>query len=191
MKVICISGKAQSGKDTFAAALAEGFKKRDKRVLTVHFADFLKFFCKQYLGWNGEKDEYGRALLQRMGTDVFRKNYHDCWVDIMIGLLRGCKSEYDYVLIPDTRFPNEIDKLVAFAKRKGDFAEGVTAIRIERPDFDNGLTTAQKSHPSETSLDDYPFPHHYCNIGGVSMLKREADQWAEYIINDHSFFNRK
>ena len=63
-RVITISGKARSGKDTTALLLKEALEKKGYRVLITHYADLLKFVCKEYFGWNGEKDEEGRTLIQ-------------------------------------------------------------------------------------------------------------------------------
>ena len=46
MKVICISGKAQNGKDTTANIL-KGFMEHDNyKVRIIHYADLLKFICR-------------------------------------------------------------------------------------------------------------------------------------------------
>lgn len=183
MKIILISGKARSGKDTFGKALQLEFEKHGKRVLNIHYADFLKFFCKEYLGWDGRKDVQGRQILQRIGTDVVRNNYADAWVDIMIALLRGMNTEYDYVLIPDTRFPNEIDSVKA-ANKEYKFADEVWALRVERPGFDNDLTVEQKAHPSETALDDYEFGHYYLNTKTFEELQLDAADWVKAILEE-------
>ena len=68
MFIIGISGKAESGKSTFASILKKELEKRDKKVLLINYGDFVKFVAKQYYNWNGNKDEIGRALLQKVGT---------------------------------------------------------------------------------------------------------------------------
>lgn len=162
MRVILVSGKAQNGKDTTAFIMRELLEKQQKKVLIIHYADNLKLFAKNYFGWNGIKDENGRKLLQWLGTDVIRKNYKDTWVDMIIALLKGIKTLYDYIIIPDVRFPNEVDKMC-------DNFDCVT-IRIIRPNFNNGLTDEQKNHPSETALDDYPMEYELINYGGLENL---------------------
>lgn len=159
MKVILISGKARHGKDTLAGMMKEELEGKGKRVLIAHYADLLKFICKNFFGWNGEKDDNGRALLQRVGTDVIRKQNPDYWVGFMISILKLFPDEWDYVIIPDTRFPNEIETI----KNAGlDFVH----IRIERPNFKSPLTEAQQKHISETALDGYPC-HIYVGNGGT------------------------
>lgn len=55
MKVLCISGKAQSGKDTVASILNEQLLALGRKALVVHYADLLKYICRQYFGWDGKK----------------------------------------------------------------------------------------------------------------------------------------
>ena len=162
MKIILISGKAQSAKDTSAFMMKEVLEKKKKKVLIIHYADNLKLFAKNYFGWSGQKDAEGRKLLQWLGTDVVRNNYEDTWVDMVVALLKGIKTLYDYVIIPDVRFPNEIDKMCS--------AFDCVTARIIRPDFDNGLTEEQKNHPSEKALDDYPMEFELINDGSLEKL---------------------
>ena len=162
MRVILISGSARFGKDSAAFIMKELLEKQKKKVLIIHYADNLKLFAKNYFGWSGQKDQKGRELLQWLGTDVVRKNYEDTWVDMTVALLKGIKTLYDYVIIPDVRFPNEIDKMC-------DNFDCIT-IRIIRPNFDNGLTDEQKKHPSETALDNYPMEYELINDGDLEKL---------------------
>lgn len=163
MRTILISGFAQSGKDSSAFMMKELLEKQQKKVLIIHYADYLKLFCRNHLNWNGDKStEEGRKLLQWFGTDVVRKNYEDTWVDMVVSLLKGIKTLYDYVIIPDVRFPNEIDKM-------RDNFDCVT-VRVIRPDFNNGLTEEQKNHPSETALDNYPTEYELINDGDLKRL---------------------
>ena len=162
MRVILISGSARFGKDSVAFIMKELLEKQKKKVLIIHYADNLKLFAKNYFGWSGQKNQKGRELLQWLGTDVVRKNYEDTWVDMIVALLKGIKTLYDYVIIPDVRFPNEIDKMC-------DNFDCITA-RVIRPNFDNGLTDEQKNHPSEVALKDYPMEYELINYGDLEKL---------------------
>ena len=162
MKVILISGFAQSGKDTSAFMMEKLLKKKDKKILVIHYADNLKLFAKNHLEWNGQKDEYGRKLLQWFGTDVVRKNYQDTWVDMEVALLKGIKTLYDYVIIPDVRFSNEIYKM-------SDNFDCIT-VRVQRPNFNNGLTEEQKNHPSEIALKNFPMEYELINDENLDKL---------------------
>lgn len=172
MNVVCITGKAGHGKDTYAGYLKEALEKRGQRVLTAHYADLVKYVCRTFLGWNGEKDEYGRSLLQRVGTDVFRKKNPDYWVDFIMDVLEAFNGEWDYVLIPDTRFPNE----VAVPKERG---FETTLVRVTRRGMESALTDEQKKHPSECSMDGVPADIEVYNDWELEDLKAAAEGAAE------------
>ena len=101
MKIVCISGKAQHGKDTTAKLLEEILEAQGNRVLIAHYGDLVKYVCKTFFGWDGKKDEKGRTLLQRVGTDKIRAVSPDYWVDFIVSILDIFCDEWDYVLIPD------------------------------------------------------------------------------------------
>ena len=125
IKILTISGKAQHGKDTTAEILYDELTKRGHRVLITHYGDLVKYICKSFFGWNEEKDITGRTLLQYVGTDVVRKEQPDYWVEFILDIINLFGDNWDYVIIPDTRFPNEINVL----KRQYD---NVTHIRVDR-----------------------------------------------------------
>ena len=146
MKVICISGKAGHGKDTAAKFLKEQLDLGENNVLITHYADLVKYICSTFFDWNGRKDEAGRELLQYVGTDVVRSRVPDYWVRFISDMLGFFGAEWDYVLIPDARFRNEVEYLI-----KSGF--DVTHIRIVRDNYISELTEEQQNHPSETDLD--------------------------------------
>ena len=111
-EIIVISGHAQHGKDTVARMIRSDLEEHGNSVLITHYGDLVKYICKTFFDWNGEKDEYGRTLLQYVGTDVIRKAQPDFWVGFIIQILRFFPDVWDYVLIPDARFPNEIRALL-------------------------------------------------------------------------------
>jgi hypothetical protein len=109
MKLILISAKLQHGKDTTAELLKTELENKGNRVLIAHYADLLKHICRTFFEWDGNKDEKGRTILQYVGTDIIRHQCEDYWVNFMMDLLFMFREEWDYVLIPDTRFVNEIE----------------------------------------------------------------------------------
>lgn len=146
MKVITISGKAESGKDFTAMKIKEILEQNNYNVLIIHYGDLLKYLCKSLFGWDGNKDLEGRYLLQNIGTRV-REYKSDYWVSFVIDVLTIFNDEWDYVLIPDARFPNEIELI----KEHFD----TLSIKIIRPDHQNRLDEVQRNHVSETALDSY------------------------------------
>lgn len=172
MKVITISGHAQNGKDISAVLISDALKADNNRVLITHYADLLKYICRTYLGWNGIKDESGRTLLQSVGTDIVRKKNPDYWVDFTAFILESFYDLWDYVIIPDTRFPNEITVL----KDKG---FDVAHLKIVRPGFENKLTSEQKEHSSETALDNMIPDYCIKNDGTLKDLSKKLKTWVK------------
>lgn len=154
--------------------LSEKLELEGKRVLVAHYADLLKYICKKFFGWDGNKDEKGRYILQYVGTDVIRQKMPDYWVDFIISVLELFEDNWDYVLIPDSRFPNEIEKL----REKG---FDVSHVRIVRPNFVSPLTEEQKKHPSETALDNIEPDIWILNAGGFEDLRALINQLMEEI----------
>lgn len=146
LKILAVSGKAQHGKDTAAQIIYEELTNKGYRVLLTHYADLLKYICKTFFGWNGEKDERGRQILQYAGTDVVRKECPDYWVKFIVDMLEFFGENWNYVIIPDTRFPNEIEYISKYYNTQH--------IRVIRPNFKSALTEEQLKHPSETALDN-------------------------------------
>lgn len=163
MKIIAISAKAQHGKDLSATILKELMENDGKRVLIAHFADLLKYICEKFFDWNGVKDEIGRTILQYVGTDIIREQKPNYWVDFIVSVLKMFPNEWDYVIIPDTRFPNEIDRL----KEEG---FNVATLKVNRIDFENSLTEEQRQHKSEIALDNYEFDHVINVKSGIDIL---------------------
>jgi hypothetical protein len=171
MKVCCISAKARHGKDTAAAMIAEYLESKGHKVLITHFADLLKFICVKFFGWNGDKDEKGRTLLQYVGTNVVGKQRPDFWVNFIIDILKLFENEWDFVIIPDCRYPIEYESMRNIFD--------TTLIRVERPYFDNGLTETQKNHPSEVDMDTYAFDAVLYNDGTLEDFIEKVEQFAD------------
>ncbi|MEM7706588.1 MAG: hypothetical protein AAF358_13600 [Pseudomonadota bacterium] len=119
MRLIGITGKARSGKDTVAAYLAQrhGFRH-------LSFAGPLKAACAAALGIDLDtflslpKEELiegrsfsPRVMMQRMGTEGFRHQLDDrFWLDTMeLHLACYVPASATGVVISDVRFDNEAD----------------------------------------------------------------------------------
>lgn len=168
MKIIALSGKAESGKNYYAQEMRIFLQSSyNERVCTIAFGDILKYTLSRYFGWNGEKDKAGREMLQKLGTELRKKTNPDVWINITCELIKYMSDEFDWFIITDLRFSRE---LTALQMR----FENVYPVRIERfaADWDawqenselggklfhpycNKLSKEQKQHPSETELDDY------------------------------------
>lgn len=119
MRVIGITGKAGSGKDSLASFLVEnhGFKR-------IGLADPLREFVSRMTGipfedlMQGEVketplDNFGgkspRQMMQTLGTEWGRQTIaDDTWLQVAAVAIRKARQEgYAGVVIPDVRFDNE------------------------------------------------------------------------------------
>lgn len=168
-----ISGHAQNGKDTVARMLREQMELEEKSVLITHYADLLKYICRTFFHWNGQKDAIGRSILQRVGTDIVRRKQPDYWVDFLLSVFSLFPNSWDYVLVPDARFPNEIEKLRANGY-------DVTHLHVVRPGFASPLSPEQQNHRSETALDGMQPDRQIVNGGTLDDLRETVkNYWKE------------
>lgn len=185
-KIFLISGKSRNGKDSFADIMME---KLDGKSIKIAMADYLKYMAKKYYRWDGIKDEEGRTLLQRLGTEKIRDGlgWDTFHVERVCQDIEIIKDEYDYIFIPDVRFKNEMYYTMA------KFPENTTTINIMRDGFESPLTEEQQNHRSERDLED--FVHDFYISSGTGLDKLEAvidDVLGEEIkhLNSEKFFNR-
>lgn len=170
MKVILISGHAQNGKDTTAKFIKSRLEKDGKKVIVAHYGDLVKYVCKTFFDWDGLKDHRGRSLLQYVGTDVVRAKKPTFWVDFIINMLELFGSNWDYALIPDTRFPNEISTISNHFD--------TLHLRVLRSNFESPLTAEQQAHPSEVALDCVTPDAWIHNDGDIHELKEKVNQFV-------------
>lgn len=147
-KVILFSGKAEAGKTMAANYALNELMYLGYRAAIIPYAAYVKDTARLLFGWDGQKNVEGRQLLQWWGTDEVRNRDPDFWVETVQRLVYVSKDIFDYIIIDDCRFPNEIDSW--------DETPHIS-VRIERPGHINHLTSEQKNHISETALDDYKF----------------------------------
>ena len=116
--------------------------------------------------------------MQYLGTDLARHNNENVWLNCVKEIIKGLQTEYDFVLISDCRFPNELNW------EDTDFL--TYTIRLNRKnedgsDYDNGLTEEQKNHPSETALDDTAF-NYVIEDKNLEDIEYAAEQILEDIL---------
>lgn len=177
MTGILISGKARSGKDQSAIFIKKYIEeKMNKKAIIVKYGNFLKNFLEKSIGWNGVKDKDGRSLLQYWGTDVIRKSYEYTFTDMMIALLKGIYNQFDYFIISDVRFPNELNEI------KKNFKS--ISLRIERNNLKSTLTNQQKQHLSETALDNFDFDAYIYNNKDLNTLERVCIEFCKAYLSE-------
>ena len=172
MKIILVSGKAQNGKDTTAGILKDKLNQDGHSVLVTHYGDLVKFVCREYFDWDGVKDEAGRGTLQYVGTDVIRKQNPTFWVDFVATMLNYFRDNWDYVIIPDCRFPDEVTTMA-------EHGFDTIHLRVSRENFVSPLTLEQQSHPSETALDGTKADYYISNNGTIDDLDKKITTWIK------------
>lgn len=108
--------------------------------------------------------------MQKVGTDAIRTKRPDYWVSFISDIMEFFPGEWDYVLIPDCRFPNEVD----YIKNAGFDA---VHLRIVREGFVSPLTPKQQAHSSETALDDVQADYYITNNGSLKDLQNSVIEW--------------
>lgn len=177
MKVVTISGKARHGKDTAAEMFRDVLEGDGHSVKVMHYADLVKYVCKTFFDWDGNKDSSGRKILQYVGTDVVRAKRPDFWVDFIVSILELFGDEWEYVIIADTRFPNEVEKM----KHSFDTIH----VRVFRKNFTSPLSVEQQTHPSETALDTYDYDYALVNDGTPEDLRKHVVDLAVELTGAH------
>jgi hypothetical protein len=101
MRHIGLIGLAGSGKDTAADALVElGYW---RNAFAAHLKDLAYGF-----GWDGKKDERGRALLQDLGMAA-RKYNPKFWIEQISWPAKASRGSRWPQVYTDVRFQNEAD----------------------------------------------------------------------------------
>jgi len=182
---IMIAGKMGSGKTLAAKYLMDMIRELHLIGAIIPLALPIKTIAKKYIGWDGEKDEKGRKLLQILGTEAGRTYNPDCWVSYLINKYIPDLESFplDFVIIDDWRFPNEKDYI------ENDPVYAVYTIRLYRGKKETtqrimGILT---NHPSENSLPEYPNEYDYSidNNYDKEFLENELSLILDDILKKH------
>ena len=180
MKIILIGNKDQHGKDTFAQMLQEELVKKGNSCLTIHFADCLKFVCEKFFEWDGEKNAYGRSLLQAVGNEMREVDEH-FWTDFVARYIKY--DQADFILIPDWRHQEEYIRMLEYYNY-----DDIVTVNIMRyvdentPFVTPGMSGQQLNHKREIDLDGYLCQYTILNIS-LEELQESAALYAEELIN--------
>lgn len=111
--VIGLAGRAGSGKSTAAKILVGIASGIGRHVLVIPFAGPLKRMAIN-LGWNGDKDDRGRRLLQDLGQTA-RAYDQDAWVKMWRQNVPP--GDNTFILADDVRFDNEAQEILSMSGR--------------------------------------------------------------------------
>lgn len=168
MRLIGLAGRRRVGKDTFVNMAKKILQIEVERIA---FADALKDFCRDYMNVGSEwmyddklKDSIiglesdffnvtgysdsitPRQILQRVGTDIFRKHLRDdIWINNVRNKIEKFKNTDKLVCVSDVRFINEIKFI---------HNESGKVIKILR---NTGIE--DQMHPSEAEIANAPNSH--------------------------------
>lgn len=216
--VILVSGKLQSGKNTFVDLMMEEMRERNLKVDFDYFAKSVKDQCKdvfkmliEYLNaiseqhnipelktedfnWYEEKNKITRILLQTYGTDIFRDMIDaNHWGKILKRRIMTERNE-DFIFISDVRFKSEIFTICDMEPIKHDHRTlqpkyNVIKVRINRSNYERGNDPIF-THQSEIDLDDYEsWDYLVENDGTLDDLKRNAKNIVDSILKQPSSKN--
>lgn len=196
--IIVISGKARSGKDTFAEMLARELQEQTGQAyVLMAYAHELKLkvqkdFDLSYEQLWGDEKEYAderyrkhtdkdevvywtaREIMQNYGQ-FFRTINYDFWADHLFNVIE--EKEYKNVIITDGRHVNEVDAVV---DRDG------YHVRVEREEAE---ATHNKQHISETALDDrHRVDFTVKNYGTLDDLKETAKAVVKFLTDSQKTF---
>ena len=172
MKVIGFTAKVGGGKDTAGMLVTQALEEKGYRVTKLSFAKYLKDICTMMFGWDRVRLEHDfdykegdtlndgspdpacaalgmtrRVIMQKIGTEAMRDGLHyDIWIiALKLAIQRGEYDDYDYGLLTDCRFINELQ----FVRD----LDG-TLIQVERQGEQTTLTD-QTQHQSELEWESW------------------------------------
>lgn len=111
--IIGLSGPMGVGKTTTANEIIKIALEHQARYPAVHkvaFADALKTCAIRWFGWNGQKDEKGRRMLQLLGTEVGRAYDENVWIchwRSAVDIIGSAHPRGAVIVADDVRFDNE------------------------------------------------------------------------------------
>lgn len=148
--IILIAGKARSGKGTIARYLKESLEALDKKVVISPYTKYLKQYIEDITGEVITEDHKPREMLQKLSSELIKKELgkEDFFIQRQIEDLLVYSYFMDVVIIPDVRFPKEIEVV-----RK--YFSNVVSIGVIRKGFISDLTEEQKQDVTEIALDGY------------------------------------
>lgn len=166
-KVIGLGHSARQGKDTVANFMIDIM---GSSVVRIGFADALYAVARVEHGMT-TKDP---ALLQRLGTEVFRAKDPNTWIRTLYYTALDRKPEV--LVIPDVRFPNEAD----FVHEMGGHLVKIVRYNLDGTKFQD--PSRNPDHPSEASLNDYAGWDFELHAETSDMLKLKNG--AEFILEE-------
>lgn len=168
VKIFILSGKAGSGKDTIANMMVKILDKYHKKAIKIAYASYLKMYAKNILSWDGKEDNKPRAFLQQLGVQLIKDKIDDkMLIRRLLEDIEVYSYFYDVIIISDARFIEEITSI------KDKYNDTLVIHVIGK---DNNLSSEEKMHITETSLDKYNNYDYEINNVNIDKVEKEIDK---------------
>lgn len=154
--IICTCGKARSGKSLVSQYIYDYYVNKGYKVVFSPYTKYLKMYISTITGWDMSDKDKPRDLLQQLSSELIKGklNKNDFFINRQLDDIDIYSYFFDIIIIPDVRFPNEIEILKEKYNR-------VVSIGVIRDNYDSELTDSQKKDITEVSLDNYD-KYDYC-----------------------------
>ena len=148
--IICVCGKARSGKSTVSKYLEKLFISDNKKVILSPYTKYLKKYISDITGNDVTEDNKPRELLQKLSSDLIKGvlNNKDFFINRQIEDIEFYSYFANVIIINDVRFPREITSLK-------DKFNNVISIGINRSNYVSDLSFDEQNDITEVSLDNY------------------------------------
>lgn len=178
-KILLLSGKSCSGRDTVADFIKNEYEKKGKLVLKLSFGFYIKEYVKKITDWDGTDENKPRELLSVIGNKLIREKINEYFfVNKLLEDIKVYSYFFDVIVVSDCALEIEIDSV----RNK---LNNVETIRINRPNFDNGLEEDIKLSKIETDLDNYEyFDYIVNNNADLDVLKEKIHLLIEEVHNE-------
>lgn len=174
--IICICGKARSGKSTVSSYLYKLFTSDHKKVIVSQYTKYLKKYIEDVTGKDILDDSKPRDLLQNYSKDIIKGilGDRDFFIRRQIEDINFYAYFFDVIIINDVRFPMEIEEL------KARF-DNVLSIGVKRDNYSSDLSIDEMNDITETALDGYNDFDYVIYNDNIDSLKSDTFKLFEDI----------
>ena len=151
--------------------LVEELKEYGYKPCVMHLTTPLYSYAENYFEWNENSDEKPREFLQKMGVEIIKEKLgkKTFLLDRLAEDIEILSEFFDTFIIVDARLKKEFDYLTSKY-------QDVVTIKLERENYESGLSETEKSHITENDLDDYQSFDYLVNNNGIIGLKEKAKE---------------
>jgi len=175
MKIFVIGGKARAGKNTFGEYCKDHLKDYGYNPCVMRITEPLYGYAHNYFSWDEREITKPREFLQKLGIEIIQKKMgkKDFLLNRLYEDIEILENFFDVAIITDVRLVNEFK---ALKKKYPD----VVTIKVERENFVSDLTEEEKSHITETDLDNY----HDFDYVVINRSLKDLSESALEIVRD-------